>query len=430
MLPELFLAAQFHFDFDLNIVGDAALHPMVEEALADQGPLPAYEDNAHVYLMGVVAAKADDSFEVGKQRFIAMNELHTNGERKAYEGYPKTKWSKVKDEPRLCKFSGEKAEQIACFNKLNKSCAEMDALLTQYQVSVGSYRRVLGNTEIRSPSDRSMTDFQTLEEFRALGMLAGMSHRFEFQCSLKGDHTEVIADIDQQAKALRVLATETDDLILKVMFQIVLRDFYRWQVYNYRNNTPELRQLPDSFFTLQTREESSLRKVLFREIANNAQMLENAYTEGLNDDEDYWKVSLFFKKNLTTNDATLSYRHAVLDSELPINRYVQDRNLPNLNSTFKWWRITNLVGEFMNAVPTPRFLKVAVDMNNLDLIIRLSDIAINYSELVDNNQLSSLPLSKRNPYDNSLPYFDESGKWLCFKVPEELKTQDECIYLN
>lgn len=35
MLPELFLAIQFHFAFDLNIVSDAPLHPMVKEALAD-----------------------------------------------------------------------------------------------------------------------------------------------------------------------------------------------------------------------------------------------------------------------------------------------------------------------------------------------------------------------------------------------------------
>lgn len=431
MLPELFLAVQFHFAFDLNIVSDAPLHPMVKEALADQGPLPAYEDNAHVYLMGVVAAKEDDSFEVGKQRFISMGETHMNGERQAYKVYPKVKWSKVKDEPRLCKFSGEKAKQIACIDKLNKSCAEMDALLKQYQVSLGNYKRVLGYKEIRSPSDSSLTDWYTLEEFRALGMLAGMNHKFDFECGLKGDHSEVIADIDRQAKALRGFAAETDDLMLKVMFHVVLRGFYQWQVFNYRNNSTELRQLPDSFFNLQTIKESGLRKIMQTQIRDQVNLMKQAREQANKESQHYNPLTEWsYKKNLTTNDMSHSSRNVILDSEVPIDRYVENR-MPKLpDPYFKWWRVGNYTGEVLTMVVTPRWINTSVNMNNLDLIIRLSDIAINYSELVDNHQLSSLPLSKRNPYDNSLPYFDESGKWLCFEVPQELKTQDECIYLN
>jgi len=430
MLPELFFTIQFHFAFDLNIISDAPLHPMVTEALADQGPLPAYEDNAHVYLMGVVASEDDDSFEVGKQRFISMGETHMNGERQAYKVYPKAKWSKVKDEPRLCMFSGEKVKQIACADKLRISCTEMDALLTQYQVPLGNYRRVLVSTEIRSPSDRSLTDWYTLEEFRALGMLAGISHRFEFQCGLKEDR-EVVTEIYKQAKALRRFAAETDDLILRVMLQVVLRDFYQWQVFNYRNNSTVLSQLPDSFFNLQTLQESGLRKVMQAQIRDQVSLMKRAREQAMKDGEHHHLVTeWFYKKNLTANDMARSYRNAILDSEVPIDRYLEDRLPTTPDPYFKWWRVGNYTGEILSMIATPRWINTSVDMNNLDLIIRLSDIAINYSELVDNNQLSSLPLAKRNPYDNSLPYFGDSGKLLCFKVPEELKTQDECIYLN
>ena len=138
----------------------------------------------------------------------------------------------------------------------------------------------------------------------------------------------------------------------------------------------------------------------------------------------------FYKENLTFNSTTSTFRNAILDSEVPIKHYLEDRLQEPHAPYYKWWRLGNYYGEILSMVGTPRWINMSVDLNNLDLVIRLSDIAINYSELVENQRLEGLPLTKRNPYDNSLPFFDESGQWLCFKVPEELKSQDECIYLN
>ena len=430
MLPEIFLALQFYFSFDLNIITDEPLHPMVKEALQDQGPMLAYKDNAYVYLLGLVAAEGDDSFEVGKKRFISMESANGDKFNQAPDAYPKVNWVQIVAEERLCNLKAGKAEYIACIQKLKKSCDEQASLIKPYQFILDNYNKVFLASNAKSPSDSSMVDWDTLAVFRAVGTLENYYRYHRSQCVLNVDKNALVQEIGVRGKSLRALKSETDDLTTNVMLLVTLQEFYRWQVYSFRNGLTELEQLSTDFFALQKKGESGLKKVLLRMIAHDTQMLENVYQQSLSDKAEYWKVSLFFKKNQTINDSTLFFRQAILDSELSIDRYLQDRQLDRLKPHFRWWRINNLLGEIMSTVTTPRFLNVVVDMNNLDLTIRLSDIVVNYTELVDNNQLHDLPLSKRNPYDNSLPYFDESGRWLCFKVPEELKSQDECMYLH
>ena len=431
MLPEIFLALQVHFAFDFNIVTDEPLHPMVQEALQADEPMPPYEDNAHVYLMGVVAAEGDDSFEVGKQRFISMGESLRNRERQAYKGYPKTKWSKVKDEPRLCTYSGDKKKHVECVDNLRMPCSSLADLLIQYQYALDNYKKVFRFTNVRAPSGISVTDFYTLEVFRVLGMLDGLAYEYKLHCNSKSTEVEAISEIAKKDESLRWFAAETDDLLLKTMLLVMRRDFYQQLVYSHRNNTSIHRKLPRDIFNLQTIRESSLRKVMQSEIRHDFRLLDEMRSRADRDaGAENYLMEWFYKENLTFNSTTSTFRNAILDSEVPIKHYLEDRLQEPHAPYYKWWRLGNYYGEILSMVGTPRWINMSVDLNNLDLVIRLSDIAINYSELVENQRLEGLPLTKRNPYDNSLPFFDESGQWLCFKVPEELKSQDECIYLN
>ncbi|WP_415882382.1 hypothetical protein [Neptuniibacter sp. QD34_54] len=381
-----------------------------------------------------MAGEGDDSFEIGKKRFIHLEKADIGHYNQADKVYPEESWTKLSKEDGLCTFEygghDYKDQQISCIQQMKASCNEQASLVNKYQHLLDRYSKILSASEVKSPSNTSLIDMSTLTEFRIVGGLGNYERWHRHQCAVDVDKNKLVNEVNVLGKDLRAFKARADDFTTNIFLLVKLKEFYRWQVFAYRSGFEELHQLPTDFFELQTKEESGLRNVLMREIAWHAKSLDSAYQKGLSDAEDDWKTSLFFKKNLTINDSTLSYRQAILDSELPINRYVQERLSYRLKSFIKWWRITNILGEILSSVALPRFVNVDVDMNNLDLIIRLSDIAINHSELVDNNQLSSLPLSKRNPYDNSLPYFDESGKWLCFKVPEELDSKDECIYLN
>ena len=434
MLPEIFLALQFYFSFDLNIITDEPLHPIVKEALQDQGPMPAYEDNAHVYLMGLVAGEGDDSFEVGKKRFIAMGETTENGTRQAYKLYPKERWAAISSEENLCNLeignTDYKKEHMACITKLKTSCDEQTSLIKQYRFLLDNYNEVFLASKAKSPSDSSMIDWDTLTVFRMTGVLDSYNRLYRSQCVSGVDKSALVQETEVRGKSLRALKAGTDDITANVMLLVKLKEFYRWQVYSYRNGLTELKKLPTAFFALQTKEESSLRKGLSRMIRDNAGRIEGVYQEILQDSEDEWILSFLFKRNLTINESARFLHNRIVNSELPITQYLHEYSSEKTYAYFKWWRMTNYLGGFLSVLGVPTYIDVTVDMNNLDLTIRLSDIVINYTELVDNNQLHDLPLTKRNPYDNSLPYFDESGQWLCFKVPEELKSQDECMYLH
>ena len=431
MLPELFLAVQFHFAFDLNIVSDAPLHPMVKEALADQGPLPAYEDNAHVYLLGMVAGEGEDSFEVGKRRFMAAEKIIRYQDRDSYERYPKAEIPALSQEDGFCNLPDDREGKIRCFQKLEISCSENISWVTNYQFTLENYEKILASDALRSPSIIVDLHWNTLDLFRAVGVLDNRDFLKRSLCNETNDKDMIINELVFKGEALRHIYAQADEMLLKVVLFIQLKDFYQWNVYSYRRGVKEIKALPAEFFSLQTKQESSFRPAMFREIRNlvstNREAWESALREAQNKN---WFGIFSYKENLTINDTSRPLRDLILDSEIPIEHYITDHMPKAPRPFFKWWRIGNYTGEIISMVSIQRWINISSDINNLDLIIRLSDIAINHSELVDNNQLSSLPLSKRNPYDNSLPYFDESGKWLCFKVPEELKTQDECIYLN
>lgn len=294
-----------------------------------------------------------------------------------------------------------------------------------------NYKKLNQASQIRSPSINSTTDWHTLEVFRLVSILDDYHRMYRMQCVQGSDKTDLIESVVTKARYLKGSKATTDDWLLNAGLLLILKDFYHGKVYLYRSGFEDLKQLPDSFFRLQTKDESSLRKVMYRQIKSSVNTLKVGLKEVHEETEDGDQlVPPLYKENLTINGYSLSSIKVTLNSEIPIGQYLENRILTSPRSSTKWWQIGNYMGEILIRVSAPLWIDTSVDLNNLDLTIRLSDIVINYTELVDNNQLSDLPLSKRNPYDNSLPYFDESGKWLCFKVPEELKSQDECMYLH
>ena len=431
MLPEIFLALQFYFSFDLNIITDEPLHPMVKEALQDQGPMLAYKDNAYVYLLGLVAAEGDDSFEVGKERFIAAEKITRYQDRHLLKRYPKEDIPALLQGAKLCNLPDDKADRIRCFEKLHVTCSSDTEWIDKYKFTLDSYDRILASVRLRSPSLIVDIDWNTFELFRSVGTLDNRDLLERSLCKYTADKDKAVSELVYKEKALKRIYAQADDVMLKVILLVHIKDYYQWIVYSYRRGLKELEDLPESFFSLQTKQESSFRPVMHRMIRSNVSINREARESASNGvTGENWLSYLAYKENLTINDMTVSSRNMILDSEVPIDRYVEDRMPKVSKPNFRWWRIGNYVGEILMGVSAPVWVNMSEDFNNLDLIIRLSDIVINYTELVDNNQLSDLPLSKRNPYDNSLPYFDESGRWLCFKVPEELKSQDECMYLH
>lgn len=431
MLPEIFLALQFYFSFDLNIITDEPLHPMVKEALQDQGPMPVYEDNAYVHLLGLVAAEGDNSLEVGKRRFIDAEKITRYQDRYLFEKYPKDDIRALLQGAKLCDFSGEKIDRVRCFQKLHVSCSSDAAWAKKYQFTLDRYDQILTSVALRSPSLIVDIDWNTLELFRSVGILDSRDFLERSLCQNTAEKDKAVSELTYKGKALRRIYAQADDIMLKVALFVQIKDYYQWIVYSYRRGLKELENLPETFFSIQTKQESSFRLVMHRMIRNdfsiNREARKSAHTSIADEN---WFSDFAYKENLTINNMTVASRNLILDSEVPIDRYVEDRMYEMSKPHFRWWRLGNYIGEIISMVEMPRWIDISVDINNLDLTIRLSDIIINYTELVDNNQLHDLPLSKRNPYDNSLPYFDESGQWLCFKVPEELRSQDECMYLH
>lgn len=396
---------------------DDELNPEVA-AFLEQAK-PAEKSDAYLYLLGIVAAKGEDPSVVGKQLFADMQQAEEqysfNDDSFGYEGYLEIKRLSQPEGKLFCSSWQEGCWQTVFENRHDreKALQENATLLNRYKAfkKLTDYHSLAQPTEVEVyPPFHYLLKANRLVALEAINMEPAQSLNM-----LLGHITE-----------LRLQLKRADNLIGKMIFTVMLSDSLDVaSVISHKENI----DFKGEILPL-TQRERDLASAIPREFAMGygvySQLDNNPEFFARNGWRSYtpsWLVRLFFKPNMTANDAFLFYSDIVRRSQLAQIEFTEsdfgitEESYPQLSS------IRNSVGNILNGIAKPNFDKYITRLFDLNAKITIFNQTTNKAELPEN--LAYI----QNPYyeTGGTAYYSEDGKSICLTGPLADDKNQRCL---
>ncbi len=381
---------------------------------------PAKQSEAYLYLLGIMAAEDEDPLTVGKQQFALIQQAEESytfwDENFEYEGYPKEKALRLPEGELFCHSRDEHCWQTIFDN----SNGHKEALQT--------YATLLDRYE----AFRLLDDYHTLTKSSMVAPLPPVQYLVQANRLLtlqaitdadKGDLEQAVKRLLDNISALRMQLKNADTLVGEVVFNKMLSnsiDVLSLLIHEYNipfddEITPILSAEHD--LTTAMSREFAMSSNLFRNLDRNSELFK---MEG---NSPAWYARIFFKPNMSINEAFLAYENIAARSTLEQTVFA-DADFENVEmSYFSLAFVRNSAGSILNNIATPQYAQYTASLFDLNAKITLFNQVVGKAQLpVDLDYI-------QNPYykTGGTAYYSDDGKSICLTGPLEDEKKRRCL---
>ena len=402
---------------------DNDLKPEIADML--EQAMPAESSEAYLYLLGIVAAESEDPSVVGRQLFTDMQraeEHYTFGDQSfEYEAYPEDKMLPLPQGELFCDSSEEGCWQ-AIFNKKQEREQVLQAnttLLERYNafISLPDYHSLAKPTE-----QEVFPPFSYLIKANRLVILNAINTH---QTAEYGRTINVLTD---HVSTLRNQLMRADNLVAKMVYSAMISDnldalsLIIHASNGVLNDEIASLSLAERDLALAMSREFAMGYGLYTNLDRNSEFFGYA-EDGWKGYMPGWLVRVFFKPNMTANDAFIFYSDTVQRSQLAQTEFAKSDLERSEEPYFKLSSIRNSVGNILNSIARPNFDQYIARLFDLNTKISI------FNQIADK---AVLPIDIdyiQNPNygTGDTAYYSEEGKSICLTGPLEDERSLRCL---
>lgn len=382
------------------------------------------EGNGYYYLMGIMAAPAEDPAAAGKallDNYRATELKFLNGELAEFvpPDYPSGRSLPAPGGDYYCRI-----QDAGCYSRLASNPAALREELRTHAVLLERYRRYLQFEAVKF-----LVEPVIYEKFPPYQYIARGNKLNQFRILVEaadGDPARALSRLHEDMAQLRRHLADASSLIGKMMMLAMLADdldllFNLSQAPDASHPVPALTQQERSLQSAMAREFGYVPN-LFRQMKQHPDSLEGDF-------HSYdWLVSMTIKPNMSINELFPYYKSVAELSAADAAEFnrVMTAGGPRSDTEFS---LRNIGGYVLNSIGAPELTEYIARIHNVDCKIALVNAALTMDNTAWTEILNGArQLDADNPYQpGEKPYADREAQALCFNGPLPDGQKRRCI---